>query len=155
LSTTHIFQSLSLKLVSERVDPALVSVSSGRRLIAVSHRRCPRLSKLFNLVSELPNTVKQHFNTVCHCLQSSTADRRRPPSTDTVPSENHRLWTASPRDSQPRRCRRQCRRHAPPRASSLFAPVRRVTLTRHLPVAGSSPSSELPLPVLTLKPLFR
>jgi len=29
LSTTHIFQSISFKLESQRVDPALVSVSSG------------------------------------------------------------------------------------------------------------------------------
>ena len=47
-------------------------------LVTAAVRDCP---SSFNLVSELPNTVKQHFNIVCHCLQSSaTVCRRSPPS---------------------------------------------------------------------------
>jgi len=88
LSTTHILKSQSqVGITAGRSRSgfcliwSVTAVRGWSPLVIAAVRGCP---SSFNLVSELPNTVKQHFNTVRHCLQPFAAVRCCPPLSTTV-----------------------------------------------------------------------
>ena len=148
LSTTHILKSQSqvgIRAGRSRsgfrlVCPlALVAIVRGcpPLFVTVNHRL-----QLFTAIKHYPKlpTVTVHKTVaVCHCSPPSATVRRRPPSPATsVFAGDHWIWSASPSDSQPHRCRNQPPVDAPPRAASLSAANRRVQPTRRLLLLGTS-----------------
>ena len=122
-------------MLSERIDPAPVSISSDPpSSVTIVCGWPPLVIKAVQAQFISFYIYPLSFWTTQHCQTtfplSSTAVALR--------SGNHRIWTASLSDSQPYQCRRQTRRHTPPCASFPSAVAKHVSSTRRRPVTSSS-----------------